>query len=73
LSVSFLACFQVLSNIGVIAGEGALKDQDCGRLGKGGIVAKDFRINHPINASTGIHNGNNPRESTIDVIVIWSI
>jgi hypothetical protein len=59
--------------IGAIVGEGALKDQDCGRLRKGGIVAKDFQINHPTNASIRIHSGNNPRESTINVGVIWSI
>jgi len=54
----------------VVVGERAPKDQNCGRLGKGGAIAKDFQISHPTNASTNIHNGNNPKEPTIDVGII---
>jgi hypothetical protein len=39
-------------------------------LGKGGIGAKNVLINHPTNASISIHNGNNPKEPTINVTVI---
>jgi hypothetical protein len=41
-------------------------------LGKGGIVTKDLQINHPTNASIGIHSGSNPREPTFDARVIWT-
>jgi hypothetical protein len=43
-------------------GKGAPKDQDCRRLGKGRVVAKDLRISHPINASIKNHIGNNTVE-----------
>jgi uncharacterized protein YwbE len=47
-----------------------LKDQDCGRLGKGGVVAKELSNSHPTNASTRIHSGNSLRELTINVGII---
>jgi hypothetical protein len=50
----------------------APKDQDCGRLEKGKTFKKDRRINHPPNVNTESHNGNNPKELTIDVRVIWT-
>jgi hypothetical protein len=52
--------------------KGAPKNQDYEKLGKGKIVAKDLRINHPTNASIKIHSGNNPREPTTDVGIIWT-
>jgi hypothetical protein len=39
-------------------------------LGKGKGIAKDLRINHPTNVSTGSHIGNNTKEPTIDAGVI---
>jgi hypothetical protein len=39
-------------------------------LGKGGIITKDLRINHPKNASIGTHSGNNPKEPTTNVGII---
>jgi hypothetical protein len=41
-------------------------------LGKGGTIAKDLRMNHPKNASIKTHNGNNPKEPTTNVGVIWT-
>ncbi len=58
--------------IGVTIGEGAPQDQDCKRLGKGRIVTKDLWINHPKNASIETHNGNNPKEPTTNVGVIYT-
>jgi len=55
-----------------VARKGALEDQDYKRLGKGGIDTKNLQINHPTNASIGIHSGRNPREPTFDVRVIWT-
>jgi hypothetical protein len=54
-------------------GEGALEDQNCKRLGKGRVIAKDLRFSHPTNVSIEIHSGNNPKESTTNVRVIWTI
>jgi hypothetical protein len=48
----------------------APKDQDCGRLEKGKLFTKDFRISHPTNVSIGNHSGNNPKEPTTDARVI---
>jgi hypothetical protein len=53
-------------------GERALEDQDCKRLWKG-VIAKDLQSSHPTNASTEIHSGNNPKEPTTNVGVIWTI
>jgi hypothetical protein len=49
----------------VVAREGSLEDQDCERLRKGKVVAKDLQITHPTNASTISYIGNNTREPTI--------
>jgi hypothetical protein len=41
-------------------------------LEKGITFTKDLRINHPTNVSTRSHSGNNPKELTTDVRVIWT-
>jgi hypothetical protein len=56
--------------IGVVAGKGAMKDQDYGWLGKGRAVAQDLLISDPTNANTKIHNGSSPKEPIANVRAI---
>jgi hypothetical protein len=50
--------------------EGALENQERGKLGIGGAIVKDLCISHPTNASIEIHSGNIPKEPTTNVRII---